>query len=140
MPAHQLTLLLVDDKSENLFALERILEDEDYTLLQAESGHEALRMVLNHDVDLVLLDVQMPEMDGFQVAKLLRGAKKTKDLPIIFITAISKEYQYRQKGYELGASSYLMKPIDPDDLKKKIAYALKLRKLGKITQKLQNES
>jgi CheY-like chemotaxis protein len=140
MPAHQLTLLLVDDKSENLFALERILEDEDYTLLQAESGHEALRMVLNHDVDLVLLDVQMPEMDGFQVAKLLRGAKKTKDLPIIFITAISKEYQYRQKGYELGASSYLMKPIEPDELKKKIAYALKLRKLGKITQNLQNES
>ena len=136
MPAHQLTLLLVDDKSENLFALERILEDEDYTLLQAESGHEALRMVLNHDVDLVLLDVQMPEMDGFQVAKLLRGAKKTKDLPIIFITAISKEYQYRQKGYELGASSYLMKPIEPDELKKKIAYALKLRKLGKMTQNL----
>ena len=137
MPTDQPTLLLVDDKPENLFALERILEDEGYTLLQAKSGHEALRMVLNHDVDLVLLDVQMPEMDGFQVAKLLRGAKKTKDLPIIFITAISKEYQYRQKGYELGASSYLMKPIDPDDLKKKIAYTLKLRKLGKMAQNLQ---
>ena len=136
MSANQPTLLLVDDKWENLFALEQILEDEGYTLLQAQSGHEALRQVLHHDIDLVLLDVQMPEMDGFQVAELLRRAQKTRDIPIIFITAISREYQFREKGYDLGASSYLMKPIDPDELRKKIAYALKLRKLSLMTKNL----
>jgi CheY-like chemotaxis protein len=78
----------------------------------------------------------MPDMDGFQVAELLRRAQKTKDIPIIFITAISREYQYREKGYDLGASSYLMKPIDPNELRKKIAYALKLRKLDMMTKNL----
>ena len=82
-------ILLVDDRSENLLALEGVLEDENYTLLKATSGQEALRLVLKHDVDLILLDVQMPEMDGFEVAKLLRSKKKTEAIPIIFITAIT---------------------------------------------------
>lgn len=133
-----ITLLLVDDKQENLFALEQLLEDSGYTLLQAISGEQALKLVLKHPVDLILLDVQMPDMDGFQVAKLLKDTQKTKDIPIIFLTAISKESQYRDTGYELGATSYLTKPIDPELLKQKIAYALQLHKMTAFTEKLQH--
>ncbi len=124
MSGEKANILLVDDRPENLFALEGILEDENYNLFKATSGHETLRMVLNHDFDLILLDVQMPEMDGFEVAKLLHGKKKSKDIPIIFITAISKEPKYIREGYEIGAENYLFKPIDPDVLKSKINASL----------------
>jgi PleD family two-component response regulator len=117
-------ILLVDDRSENLLALEGTLEDEDYNLFKATSGQEALRLVLKHDFDLILLDVQMPEMDGFEVAKLLRSKKKTEDIPIIFITAINKERKYIDKGYEVGAENYLFKPIEPEVLKCKMRASL----------------
>ena len=117
-------ILLVDDHSENLLALEGTLEDEDYNLFKATSGQEALRLVLKHDFDLILLDVQMPEMDGFEVAKLLRNTKKSEDIPIIFISAISKERKYIDKGYEVGAENYLFKPIEPDVLKRKVKTSL----------------
>ena len=117
-------ILLVDDRSENLLALEGVLESEDYTLFKATSGQEALRLVLKHDFDLILLDVQMPEMDGFEVAKLLRSKKKSEDIPIIFITAINKERKYIDKGYEVGAENYLFKPIEPEVLKHKVRTSL----------------
>ena len=118
-------ILLVDDRLENLLALEGFLGDEDYTLFKATSGQEALRLVLKHDFDLILLDVQMPEMDGFEVAKLLRSKKKSEDIPIIFITAISKERKYIDKGYEVGAENYLFKPIEPEVLKDKVNASLR---------------
>jgi response regulator RpfG family c-di-GMP phosphodiesterase len=120
----QPTILLVDDRSENLLALEAILEDENYQLLKATSGQEVLRLVLKYELDLILLDVQMPEMDGFEVAKLLHNNTKSKDIPIIFITAISKDPKYINKGYEVGAENYLFKPIEPDELRLKVKASL----------------
>ena len=83
-------ILLVDDRPENLFTLERLLERPSVTIMKAASGNEALGMVLDHDFALVLMDVQMPEMDGFETAELMRGNSTTKHIPIIFVTAISK--------------------------------------------------
>lgn len=119
------TILLVDDRPENLLALEGILEDLDCTIFTAKSGKEALWLVLQHSIDLVLLDVQMPEMDGFEVARLIHSKKTTKEIQIIFITAISKEQHYVEKGYDAGAVNYLFKPIDPDELKAKVTAALR---------------
>jgi CheY-like chemotaxis protein len=117
-------ILIVDDRQENLLAMESALEDLDCTIYKANSGQEALRLVLKHNFALVLLDVQMPEMDGFEVARLIHGKKQTKDVQIIFITAISKEQQYIEKGYKMGALNYLFKPIDPDELQNKVKVAL----------------
>jgi len=124
MPKEKVNILLVDDRPENLLALEGVLEDENYALFKATSGREALRMVLKHDFNLILLDVQMPGMDGFETAQLIHGKKGVKHIPIIFITAISKEQKYIHKGYEVGAENYLFKPIDPDDLKSKVKTSL----------------
>jgi CheY-like chemotaxis protein len=124
-------ILLVDDRPENLLALESVLEEMNCNIFKATSGQEALRLGLKHDFDLALLDVQMPEMDGFELAKLMQGKEKTKDIQIIFISAISKEQKYIQKGYDAGAINYLFKPIDPDELKRKVNVALKWSKYHK---------
>ncbi len=124
-------ILLVDDRPENLLVLEGVLEDCGYELFRATSGQEALRMVLKHEFDLVLLDVQMPGMDGFEVAQLLHGKKETQDLPIIFISAISKEPEHIYKGYEVGAENYLFKPIDPVELRQKVEASLKYHRYRK---------
>lgn len=120
----KLTILLVDDKQENLFALKSTLDDLNCNIFTATSGRETLRLVLKQEFDLILLDVQMPGMDGFEVAELLRGKNESKDIPIIFITAISKEQKYIHRGYEVGAQNYLFKPIDPDVLRHKVQVAL----------------
>ncbi len=119
-------VLLVDDKPENLFALERILEDLDCRLFKATSGQEALRLVKDYDFALVLLDVQMPDMDGFETAVLMRGTSRARYIPIIFVTAISKETRFVQQGYRSGAVDYLFKPIDPQLLQSKVSFFLGL--------------
>jgi len=119
-------LLLVDDKAENLLALESILDDLDCTLFKALSGSEALRLVIKHDFALALIDVQMPEINGFELAELIRGRQETRHLPMIFVTAISKEQRYVFKGYEVGAVDYLFKPIEPDILRSKVKVFLEL--------------
>ncbi len=120
------SILLVDDHRENLIALEAILEAPGRQLVMATSGNEALQLALKHDFSLVLLDVQMPEMDGFEVAQLLRQGKKTRNIPIIFVTAISKEHTYVFRGYECGAVDYLFKPIDQQILTAKVEVFLDL--------------
>jgi PAS domain S-box-containing protein len=120
------SILLVDDHRENLIALEAILEAPERQLVMATSGNEALQLALKYDFSLVLLDVQMPEMDGFEVAQLLRQGKKTRNIPIIFVTAISKEHKYVFKGYECGAVDYLFKPIDQQILTAKVEVFLDL--------------
>lgn len=117
-------ILLVDDHRENLIALEAILEDPARNLIMASNGNEALQMALKYDISLVLLDVQMPDIDGFEVAALMRKNRKTKNVPIIFVTAISKESKYVFKGYECGAVDYLFKPIDQQLLSAKVALFL----------------
>lgn len=127
-------ILVVDDHRENLIALEAILEGEGRNLVMAQSGNEALSLALKHDFALVLLDVQMPEMDGFEVAELMRKNKKTRHIPIIFVTAISKEQKYVFKGYECGAVDYLFKPIDQKILEAKVNVFLELDRQRKKLQ------
>ncbi len=113
-------LLLVDDRPENLLSLEGLLGGQEYQLVKALSGNEALRQTLKHDFALVLLDVQMPEMDGFETAELMRLNPKTRHIPIIFVTAGMKSLQFQFKGYDTGAVDYLLKPVEPAILKSKV--------------------
>lgn len=113
-------ILLVDDRPENLLSLEELLLDQGYELFKAISGNEALRLTLKQDFALVLLDVQMPGMDGFETAELMRANPKTKHIPIIFVTAGMKDLHFQFKGYDAGAVDYLAKPIEPVFLQSKV--------------------
>lgn len=113
-------ILLVDDRAENLLSLEELLSGQGYELVKAFSGNEALRLTLKQDFALVLLDVQMPEMDGFETAELMRANPKTNHIPIIFVTAGLKDLQFQFKGYDAGAVDYLAKPIEPMFLQCKV--------------------
>jgi PAS domain S-box-containing protein len=120
MPTDRVAILMVDDRPENLQALEALLADPDRDLVPARSGNDALRLALKTDFALVLLDVQMPGMDGFETAQWLRANPKTRHLPIIFITAGMDEAIHPFKGYEAGAVDYLVKPIRPEVLISKV--------------------
>jgi signal transduction histidine kinase len=111
--------LLVDDLEENLLSLEALLRRDGLNLLKARSGVEALELLLQYDVALALLDVQMPGMDGFELAELMRGTARTKRVPIIFLTAGNADHQRRFRGYEAGALDFIHKPIEPDILRSK---------------------
>ena len=114
-------ILMVDDRPENLMALEAILEPLGPELVRANSGEEALRQVLLHDFAVILLDVQMPGMNGFETAQLIKSRERSKLTPIIFLTAISKDEQFVYAGYEVGAVDYMFKPFNPDVLRSKVA-------------------
>jgi len=129
-------ILLVDDRPENLFALEALLEAPDVNLISANSGNEALHLMLQHDFGLVLLDVQMPEMDGFEVAELMHSSQKTAHIPIIFLTAINKEQRHVVKGYSTGAVDYLFKPIDEVVLRSKVNVFCKMKRYELSQQKM----
>lgn len=120
------SILIVDDHRENLVALEAILDAPGRNLVMASSGNEALNLALKHDFALILLDVQMPEIDGFEVAELMRKNRRTRSIPIIFVTAISKEDGYVFHGYECGAVDYLFKPINQQVLEAKVGVFLEL--------------
>ncbi len=113
-------ILIVDDRPENLLALEGLLEPLGQTLVRASSGDEALRMLLTHDVAMILLDVQMPGINGFETARLIKSRERTKYIPIIFLTAISKDEEYVFEGYSAGAVDYLAKPLNADILRSKV--------------------
>jgi PAS domain S-box-containing protein len=119
-------VLLVDDRPENLLALEAILEPLEQTLLGANSGEEALRQLLRHDVAVILLDVQMPGLDGFATAELIKQRERTKNVPIIFVTAISKDEEQVFRGYSAGAVDYVFKPFNPDVLRSKVSVFIEL--------------
>jgi two-component system, sensor histidine kinase and response regulator len=118
--------LLVDDLPENLLALSELLRQEDVEILEARSGTEALEMLLVHDVALAFLDVQMPDMDGFELAELMRGSARTRHIPIIFVTAGARDQHRLFKGYESGAVDFLYKPIEPQILRNKAAVFFQL--------------
>ncbi len=113
-------ILIVDDRVENLVALESLLTRPGWRVVRATSGNEALQLILEHDFALVLLDVQMPDMNGFETAELMRANPKTRRIPIIFVTALSRESHYVFKGYESGAVDYIFKPIEPTILSSKV--------------------
>ena len=134
-------ILIVDDREENLFAMEALLESHDLYIITARSGNEALGILLETEVALILLDVQMPGMNGFETAELIRGSSRTRHIPIIFVTAISKEKKHIFQGYESGAVDYLFKPIEPEILKSKVRVFIDLHQqkqtLENITRKLE---
>jgi PAS domain S-box-containing protein len=113
-------ILLVDDKPENLLALEAILEPLGQNLVRASSGQDALRCLLERDFAVILLDVQMPVMNGFETAEMIKSRERTKFTPIIFLTAISKEEEYVFRGYSVGAVDYMFKPFQPEILRSKV--------------------
>ncbi|MEG4021971.1 response regulator [Microcoleus sp. S13C4] len=123
---HRVNVLLVDDRPENLVALEAILNSPSYNLVQASSGAEALRCLLNEDFAVILLDVQMPGMDGFETATLIRSRDRSRSTPIIFITAFSSNDTHVFKGYSLGAVDYLFKPLEPEILTSKVGVFVEL--------------
>lgn len=114
-----INFLLVDDLEENLLALEALLQREGLRCLKTRSGEEALELLLVHDVALALLDVQMPGIDGFQLAEFMRGAERARHIPIIFLTAGSADTQRRFRGYETGAVDFIQKPIEAGILRSK---------------------
>ena len=111
--------LLVDDLEENLVSLEALLKRDDHLLLKARSGDQALELLLKHDVALALVDVQMPGLNGFELAELMRGNERTRRIPIIFVTAGTADGR-RFRGYEAGAVDFIQKPIEPDVLRSKV--------------------
>jgi len=122
----QQNILLVDDRSENLMLLEAILEGKHRTIFKATSGNEALDLLLEHEMALVLLDVQMPEMDGFKTAELMRNEVGSRHIPILFVSAMSTEDAQIFKGYEAGAVDYILKPLNPAILSAKVNVFLEL--------------
>lgn len=121
-----INILIVDDKQENLLVLESLLEEMNCNIIKATSGNESLSLMLDYEFALVLLDVQMPDMDGFEVAEFMKMNSKTRYVPIIFVTAISKEKKCIFKGYEIGAVDYLFKPIEPIILQSKVKIFLEI--------------
>ncbi len=127
-PEQKVNILLVDDQPKNLLALSAILESLGENLVSANSGVQALRYLLNQDFAVILLDVQMPQMDGFETAALIRQRERSKHTPIIFVTAINRDDIHVEKGYSLGAVDYLLKPFVPEILKSKVAVFVDLFK------------
>ncbi|KQX20059.1 MULTISPECIES: response regulator [unclassified Sphingomonas] len=120
MQHESVKVLAVDDVEENLTALEALLKEEGVELIKARSGPQALELLLLHDVALALLDVQMPVMDGFELAELMRGTERTRRVPIIFLTAVATDEGRRFRGYEAGAVDYLLKPVNANILRNKV--------------------
>jgi CheY-like chemotaxis protein len=119
-------ILMVDDRPENLLALEAILQGLGHELIRASSGEEALKVLLTTEVAIILLDVQMPGMDGFETAAHVKRREKTRDIPILFLTAIDGEAHQAFRGYAAGAVDYLAKPFDPWLLKAKVGVFVEL--------------
>ena len=132
----RLKLLAVDDRPENLLALRTVLADLDVEIIEASSGNAALTATLSHDFAVAILDVQMPGMDGFELAALLRGDPKTSSLPIIFLTATCREEEQIFEGYDAGAVDYIVKPYSPQVLRSKVVVFLELhRRSVALTEK-----
>ncbi|CAN5922225.1 response regulator [soil metagenome] len=121
-------ILLVDDRPQNLIALEELLRQDDRELFRASSGSEALRLLLKHEFALVLLDVEMPVMDGYETAQLMRGSDRTRLVPIIFVTAGDRSEERQFRGYEAGAVDFLYKPINQHTLKSKVDVFIELHR------------
>ncbi|PPK98042.1 response regulator receiver domain-containing protein [Kineococcus xinjiangensis] len=131
----QVKILLVDDRPENLLALEAILQGLGHQLLRAGSGEEALKHLLGEEVSLILLDVQMPGMDGFETAEHVKRREKTRDIPIIFLTALEAGGHQAFRGYSAGAVDYLAKPFDPWVLRAKVGVFIELHEQRRALQR-----
>ena len=128
MADEPVSILLVDDRPENLVAMEAVLQAPDRQLLKATSGNDALRLLLRHDIALALLDVQMPGMDGYEIARLMRGEERCRHVPIIFVTASDRSEERAFQGYEVGAVDFLYKPISTVALASKVSVFIQLQR------------
>ena len=135
----QAKLLIVDDLPENLLALEALIKREDRQVYKALSADEALSLLLEHEFAMAILDVQMPGMNGFELAEMMRGTEKTKNIPIVFVSAAGRELNYAFKGYESGAVDFLHKPLDIHAVKSKVNVFVDLFRQSKA-MKLQVEA
>jgi len=133
--ADKVNILLVDDRRDNLLALEGILRSLNENLVQATSGAEALKYLLRNEAAVILLDVEMPQMDGFQTAALIRERDKSRHTPIIFLTAISKSDVHVSQGYSMGGVDYIFKPFAPDVLKSKVSAFVEMYKQRREVQR-----
>jgi signal transduction histidine kinase len=132
----RVNILMVDDEEKNLLALEAVLGSLGQNLVKAKSGKEALRKLMQDDFALILLDVQMPEMDGFETASLIRSRDKSRYIPIIFLTAVGKTEEEMFRGYEVGAVDYLLKPFAPEILRYKVTVLVELHRKNEEVRKL----
>src|ERR1700750_741991 len=132
----KVNILLVDDKPEKLLALEAVLEELGQNVIRAYSGREALRAMLKEEVAVILLDVNMPGMDGFETAALIRQRKQSEHTPIIFLTAFADD-THANRGYSLGAGDYILTPVVPEVLRSKVAVFVDLYRL---TQQVKREA
>jgi len=132
-------VLLVDDRADNLLALRAVLEPLGYELVEASSGEEALRHLLGDEFAVIVLDVQMPVLDGFETARLIKGRERTRHVPIIFLTAISGEPEHYLRGYESGAVDYVYKPFEPEILRAKVSVLAELWTRGATIERQRTE-
>ena len=121
-------ILVVDDRAENLLASESVLRNPEYEIVKASSGADALRFLLRDDCAVILMDVQMPDLDGIETARLIRANERTRAIPIVFVTAMSDEERYVARGYDAGAIDYLLKPVDPEMLRAKVGAFVELHR------------
>ena len=126
--AEKANILLVDDRDENLIALEAILSSLDQNMIRARSGEEALRALLTNEFAVILLDIVMPGMDGFEIARAIKRRRKTREVPIIFLTAADAGPDYAFRGYAAGAVDYIAKPFDPWVLRTKVSVFVELHR------------
>jgi two-component system, sensor histidine kinase and response regulator len=134
-PPDRVNILLVDDQPANLVALEAMLQGLGQNLIKAESGREALKWLLTHEFAVILLDVKMPEMDGFETATLIRQRDKSRHTPILFLTAADKSESHAVRGYAVGAVDYLVKPVVPEFVRSKVAVFVELAKKSELLRR-----
>ena len=134
-PTDRVNILLVDDQPANLLALEAMLQGLGQNLMQAQSGREALKWLLTHDFAVILLDVKMPEMDGFETAQLIRQRERSRHTPILFLTAADSAEAQAVRGYEVGAVDYLVKPVVPEFVRSKVAVFVELAKKTELLRR-----
>ncbi|RXT03922.1 response regulator [Ammoniphilus sp. CFH 90114] len=133
-----INILLVDDRKENLLSLTAVLDSSEYNLICATNGEEALKLTLQIEFAVILLDVDMPIIDGFEVAKLIKQREKSKHIPIIFVTAHGDELEFVTRGYEIGAIDYIVKPFQPENLRSKVESLVSMHR--NFQEKLQHQS
>jgi len=132
-------VLIVDDTPENLFSLQKTLESHNLDSDIAESGEEALKKILKNNYDLIILDVQMPGMDGYEVAETLAGYNRARNIPILFLSAVNKDKKFITRGYASGAMDYITKPVDPDILLMKVKNFIRLSRQTQELQQMQHQ-
>jgi PAS domain S-box-containing protein len=130
----KINILVVDDRPEGILAVQAVLTDPEYNLITASSGSDALKSLLSNDFAVILMDVQMPIMNGFDTAEMIKTREKSRDIPIIFMSAINQDEAYVYQGYKVGAVDYLLKPFDPFVLRSKVAVFVNLYRQNKLIQ------